>query len=127
MVQRNCLVCKKVFSAKESDIKRGYGKLCSRSCSAAYKHKIHSQEGSNNPNWKNGISKNNYHYKLLQKARYPERIKARTQAYDAARRGKISTKPCEVCNNPEAQIHHEDYGKPLEINWLCREHHRERH
>ncbi|HRQ55036.1 MAG TPA: hypothetical protein PL018_12315 [Ignavibacteriaceae bacterium] len=29
------------------------------------------QSGENNPNWKGGISKDNYHYKKIQVERYP--------------------------------------------------------
>lgn len=35
------------------------------------------QHGENNRNWKGGISTNHYHYKRIQKQRYPEHIAAR--------------------------------------------------
>ena len=34
---------------------------------------------------------------------------------------------CEVCFAEGAEGHHEDYGKPLEVVWLCKKHHAERH
>ena len=35
---------------------------------------------------------------------------------------------CKVCGtNENVEAHHEDYSKPLEIIWLCRNHHREHH
>ncbi len=35
---------------------------------------------------------------------------------------------CKVCGkNENVEAHHEDYGKPLEVIWLCRIHHRELH
>lgn len=40
-------------------------------------HAKYDFNGENNPNWKGGISQNYYHYKKIQKQRYPEKIKAR--------------------------------------------------
>jgi hypothetical protein len=31
--------------------------------------------------------------------------------------------PCEVCGATKVEKHHPDYSKPLEVRWLCREHH----
>lgn len=42
------------------------------------------------------------------------------------RRGKIKKQPCE-CGESDSQMHHEDYDKPLEVIWLCRECHLELH
>ena len=85
------------------------------------------QTGANNPNWKGGISKNHYRYKLIQKERYPERVKARMDAYTAVRRGKISRDPCECCGAKRVEMHHDDYEKPYDIRWLCALHHKELH
>lgn len=80
--------------------------------------------GSNNPNYKGGISTNHYHYKKIQKERYPEKIRAREILYDHVKRGNIKRERCEVCGKENAHAHHEDYSKPLEVRWLCRKHHR---
>lgn len=61
--------------------------------------------------------------------RNPEKVKAHTRVYDAIRRGKlIRPNTCKICSKfckPEA--HHEDYSKPLEILWLCKNCHAEKH
>lgn len=45
--------------------------------------------GNKNPNWKGGISENNYHYKKLQVERYPERVNARKLVHNAIKDGKL--------------------------------------
>ena len=39
----------------------------------------------------------------------------------------LERKPCEVCGAEKVEAHHEDYYKPLDVNWLCKRHHAERH
>ena len=83
-----------------------------------------SQPGELNPNWKGGISKNNYHYKKLQVQRYPEKIKARDKVYRAVKSGKLEKQPCEVCGDPKSEAHHyKGYKFPLDVQWLCKKHH----
>lgn len=45
---------------------------------------------------------------------------ARDYARVYLRRGKIQRQPCLMCGSDQAEMHHEDYSKPLEIRWLCR-------
>jgi len=35
-------------------------------------------------------------------------------------RGKLARQTCEICGSRKSQMHHEDYSKPLKVNWLCR-------
>lgn len=42
------------------------------------------------------------------------------------KKGAIQKQPCEVCGHTDyVEAHHKDYKKPLEINWLCIQHHNE--
>ncbi len=41
-------------------------------------------------------------------------------------KGLLEPQPCVVCGDP-AEGHHEDYGRPLDLTWLCRLHHSWRH
>lgn len=86
------------------------------------------QRGENNPNWKNGISKNHYHYKKIQVDRHREKIKARQLVHYHKKTGKITPAACEECGATEyIQAHHPDYLQPLNVVWLCRDCHRELH
>lgn len=83
--------------------------------------------GEKNPSWKGGASANNYAYKKRSVARYPERNRARRKVRDHIRAGRLNRQPCEVCGTPNAHAHHDDYSRPLDVRWLCRQHHREHH
>lgn len=58
-----------------------------------------------------------------------QRIKANVRSYanTYVKRGVLIKKPCEKCGEPKAQMHHEDYSKPLEVVWLCRPCHMQTH
>jgi len=58
-------------------------------------------------------------------ASHPEaKLKAsvRKKVYTALRNGKLVKQPCH-CGNVKVEAHHEDYSKPLEVKWLCKQHH----
>jgi hypothetical protein len=44
----------------------------------------------------------------------------RSYAQVYLKRGKIQRLPCVTCASSAAQMHHEDYTKPLTIVWMCR-------
>ena len=56
-----------------------------------------------------------------------EKQKARARLGHAIRRGHMQRQPCEDCGAERAQAHHDDYGQPLVVRWLCRTHHEARH
>jgi ribosomal protein S27AE len=56
-----------------------------------------------------------------------QKANARSYANVALNRGQIDREPCEVCESEEAQMHHEDYSKPLDVRWLCRRCHLAEH
>lgn len=64
--------------------------------------------------------------------REKHRVKHRARSYlgMCVAKGKVS-KPikCETCGKKEVRIegHHEDYSKPLEVNWFCTDCHADRH
>ena len=56
-----------------------------------------------------------------------KKANARSYANVYKRRGKLIQEDCIKCGNPESEMHHEDYDKPLEVTWLCRDCHLEYH
>ena len=48
------------------------------------------------------------------------RANARSYARVYLQRGKIPRAGCRECGSDEAQMHHDDYDRPLEVTWLCR-------
>jgi hypothetical protein len=57
----------------------------------------------------------------------PLKRKAHVLVGNAVRDGKLEKQPCSVCGSKISEAHHEDYSKPLEVIWLCKKHHSERH
>lgn len=68
-------------------------------------------------------------------ARNPVKAEARRELARAIRSGQLVRQPCEVCKithgaqrrdgtTVRVEGHHDDYTKPLEVRWLCGEHHR---
>lgn len=127
-VEAQCLFCGKIFNALLKDIKRGYGKYCSRSCSALAKHQKYDQTRSSNPNWRNGRSFDPYNsYTKDYKCANEDKIKAQNLIATEIRAGRLTPFPCELCGKFPTDAHHDDYAKPYEIRWLCRKHHNALH
>lgn len=67
--------------------------------------------------------------------RYPERARARDLVQRAMRKGTLKRLPCEICGvehgaqlpdgrTAKVEGHHDDYSKPLDVRWLCTDHHK---
>jgi hypothetical protein len=60
-------------------------------------------------------------------AMHPERRAAQCAVSNAVRDKRLFKQPCEVCGSAKVEAHHDDYSKPLEVRWLCKEHHMAHH
>lgn len=63
----------------------------------------------------------------LWRKKNPEKYKAHTAVNNALRSGELKKQECLVCGDPNTHAHHDDYSKPLEVLWLCPQHHRDYH
>lgn len=54
------------------------------------------------------------------------RRKANQVVSNAVRAGLLERQPCFICGG-KAHAHHPDYGRPLDVTWLCPAHHKAAH
>ncbi|MHA2248546.1 MAG: hypothetical protein ACXADY_26610 [Candidatus Hodarchaeales archaeon] len=57
----------------------------------------------------------------------PIKSRCRLELKRAIDKAEIERGSCVICSEPNAEGHHEDYSKPLEVIWLCKSHHTELH
>lgn len=55
------------------------------------------------------------------------RSRAHNAVARAVRKGSLTPQPCQICGGTDVVAHHEDYDKPLDVNWLCQAHHKQHH
>ena len=120
-IEKKCQTCGKEFWARYSDVKIGLGRFCSRSCAGkSGAKKAQKITGPDHWLWKGGPE-------AMRERRIRDPIKenARSFVLTALRNGKLNRLPCQVCGLEKSEAHHKDYLKPLDVEWLCRKHHRE--
>jgi len=64
----------------------------------------------------------------------PKKVKAYALVRQALTFGDLKRSECEICrflgrpsDRRKTEAHHEDYGRPLDVRWLCHAHHRQLH
>lgn len=58
----------------------------------------------------------------------PEKYRAHWLVKSAIKRGILKRKPCQKCGKRKyVHAHHDNYFKPLDVAWLCAQHHSARH
>ena len=57
----------------------------------------------------------------------PEKMVARNKLNYAVIKGRVIRQTCKECGFPNSEGHHNDYNKPLDVEWLCRRHHARHH
>lgn len=116
-----CSMCKKELHITEFNVDRsasdGLQAGC-RSCHIEYKAEY---EKTNKSVVAQRLS--TYKWEFSNK----EKKKAHRIVETAIKNGDLIPESCEVCSSLKVEAHHEDYSYPFKVNWLCRQHHRERH
>lgn len=74
---------------------------------------------------RNRGSRQDKYYLREYRRKNPEKFAAHQLVRYAIKNGKLAKKPCEVCGaENRLEAHHEDYTRPLDVIWLCSEHHK---
>lgn len=110
----NCDYCKKESSDRPSHYARKIRHFCSMKCYADFQREFLSKEEHNS------LGHGNSPEERL------KRRKARSKLNHFLRDKRIQRPNCELCND-KAEAHHDDYNKPLDVRWLCFNHHHEYH
>lgn len=122
---RQCHDCKRAYEREYRAKRKAAGDPIPSKIEDPGKRRERYARQAADPNFRQAIN-------AASRARYtdPQRqlkVKARSAAGRAIEAGKLLRQPCEVCQAPQAEAHHDDYSKPLDVRWLCRAHHREHH
>lgn len=56
-----------------------------------------------------------------------DKVRAHGIVRNALLKGEIRRGKCEICGSLRTDAHHDRYDRPLEIRWLCRQHHQQHH
>lgn len=144
LTARTCTMCRQekpveVFE-KRADRPHGRGyrcKACMALRSARYYEANAPQRRAYAREWEGRRTSRRSDFRRLtyaeRKERWPHRTAARIALRNAVASGRL-VKPtqCEGCkmavpNARDLAGHHEDYGRPLDVQWLCRSCHGKRH
>lgn len=111
------MICKK-HNARKVRQGRTSPRWCCLQCNAEKLRKIKARAGGaaayrNKHRDRSALD----HQKYLARKTVENRLKA----------GTIKRRRCEICGSKTVHAHHEDYSKPDKINWLCPQHHKDRH
>lgn len=58
---------------------------------------------------------------------HPTKQAAHNKVAKALRTGALVRQPCAVCQKKKTEAHHPDYAQPLNVVWLCSQHHKDAH
>lgn len=112
-----CDICNGRFETRAAEIQRGRGRHCSASC-------------ANKARAINRPAPNRYRRSPEFKRSDPYSVAQRKAGHlveQALLSGRLERQPCEACGKGRTDAHHDDYRLPLNVRWLCRNHHLEHH
>jgi len=134
MTKCNCKICGETDPVKFYASIRGY-------CKEHWKERVRQNRASNKAHYQEFDRRRDQlpHRKAMKRAyaatdagkaagnrakkawnkRNPVKRQANNMVNNAIRDGKLSKGSCECCGSTQVHGHHEDYAKPLEVNWLC--------
>lgn len=110
-IEFKCENCGNVASDRPSHYKRKKRHFCSQGCYSDFRRD------------RLPIEEHSRYGKGHSAEEKKKRVKARSILNHHLRDNHIERLPCEICGN-QAEAHHNDYDKPLDVRWLCFKHHR---
>lgn len=116
---------------KHKETSDGYLNFC-KECKKeeARKHSSSIKGRINDKNRQNTDKRKKWRAEFQKKyrAKHKKKNLARRIFWNTFRYGTIKKLPCEQCGTEEmVEAHHYDYDKPLDVMWLCGNHHKEWH
>lgn len=114
-IEFECDYCNWISSDRLSHFNRKKKHFCSRQCYADYAKEIMTKEDHNN------------YWNRMSDEQIAIRKKARRKLNYEVFVWRIIREDCNNCWNTPAEAHHEDYGKPLDVIWLCKICHEKEH
>ena len=113
-MNENCIQCKGALHKKSEY-------FCSLACARIY----NSVEGREKVEFRS--KRKQRKWKMERDPWIQRRQKTRKKTKQLVKEGRIKRRNCNVCGSKETIAHHEDYGNPFDIVWLCETHHKEYH
>ena len=107
-----CKACGGQFPSRRFDYETGRKMYCGPACYTRTR-----------PRGFKRSRKTDYERKKESIARHPEKHRCRTLFRRAVRSGQLEAEPCFICGDEKTEGHHWDYARPLDVFWLCRQHH----
>lgn len=108
-IKFNCDHCGKEKKRSRCQVNK-LRNFCSRKCWSSYAK---------------GPLSNRYGTGHTTKLSFAFKSRSRSLLHIAIRQGKIKSQPCIKCGSKDSEAHHEDYRNPLDVMWMCTQHHRE--
>jgi len=128
-MEKICKICLKEFDAKQSN----YQTCGNEDCMYQWKMLTTKKYRQDRSDITNFLNRKSYERNKEARVKHLEeyrkanlKIKCSQQkVHNAIAKGKIKKgMECEICHSVENVVaHHQDYDKPLEVNWLCKKCH----
>ena len=117
-------VSQREYGKTRQRMKRGFRKTTCSKCNKEVEESRKGQRYCKSCHAENMRLKRPKYSELKPEAKFKSNTRSYLHAY--VKRGQVSKQLCKVCGK-DAEAHHEDYLKPLDVIWFCREHHLEYH
>jgi hypothetical protein len=94
---------------------------------SAYNRKYRSERPNLNAEYRHYSIAQRRWKSYLEQIVHREKFLARKKLSYALKIKKVIRQPCEACGSLKAHGHHDNYSKPLDVRWLCHDHHMQLH